>query len=222
MLIIRSALVFAVALLTLAFAEPASAHLLSPERQSFGIRLIHSVDHKVRATHACQEEMEQPRTRSSGIYRKAGVPYRLWAHALWKKRMRIQCNRLKAVMHANENWFAASIYANLAFPGAYAWLISCSASEGGHTGWVRNRQGSGADGWLQFMESTFYSNVDRAFGTSRSRGVVVLNKWRSWYSPAGQALTGASMWSRGGGNHPTWVGGGCQENQPNSRQLSNQ
>jgi hypothetical protein len=61
---------------------------------------------------------------------------------------------------------------------------------------------SDVGGWLQFMPGTFYGYVDDAFGAARARGFRVLPEWRSWLSPAGQALTGGYMrWSGRSGGH---------------------
>lgn len=61
---------------------------------------------------------------------------------------------------------------------------------------------SDVGGWLQFMPGTFYAYVDDAISAARVRGCRVLSEWRSWLSPAGQALTGGYMrWSGRSGGH---------------------
>jgi hypothetical protein len=105
------------------------------------------------------------------------------------------------------SYLAAARYVQAAFPGTYGWLFTCAGSEGGFRGFIMNRQGSGAGGWLQFMRGTFYAFVDEAIAVARARGLYVPSSARSWYSPLGQALTGAYMRSRGLSYH--WAGSGC-------------
>lgn len=104
-------------------------------------------------------------------------------------------------------WQRAVAEVQRVFPGTEWWLHSCASSEGGHGRWVSNSQGSGAGGWLQFMESTFW----RMYGSARqhavSRGFRVPSSANSWFSPLGQALAGA--WGYTNGRRHEWVGGGC-------------
>lgn len=90
-----------------------------------------------------------------------------------------------------------------------AWERSCSqpSSEGGYGRWVPNGRGSGAGGWLQFMQGTFDGIIDEAIAAARSRGMVVPVSARSWYSPLGQALAGAEMLADG--RRGEWSGWGC-------------
>lgn len=102
---------------------------------------------------------------------------------------------------------AAVAYVQRAWPGSAGWLISCSSTEGGHGRWFPNTGGSGAGGWLQFMSGTFYGNVNTAFAYGRARGLSLPNAAKSWYSPLGQAATGADMLRRGQSGQ--WTGSGC-------------
>ena len=70
-----------------------------------------------------------------------------------------------------------------------------------------NRQGSGAGGWMQFMHGTFYKYVDGAMGAAQARGFTIPDQARSWYSPLGQALTGA--WMAELGQQRQWTGSRC-------------
>lgn len=107
------------------------------------------------------------------------------------------------------NWLSAVRWAQGPFPDTSGWLLSCSqtGSEGGWGRWVPNTQGSGAGGWLQFMASTFYAWVDEALAAARARGYRIPSGTRSWFSPLGQALTGAYMYLRG--QRGQWEGFGC-------------
>jgi hypothetical protein len=106
------------------------------------------------------------------------------------------------------DWTTSVRLAQKPFPGTASWLLSCSASEGGHGRFVMNHQGSGAGGWMQFMSGTFYAYVDRALAETRKKGYRVSSKHRSWYSPLGQALTAGYMRYHGL-DRPHWWGSGC-------------
>lgn len=108
---------------------------------------------------------------------------------------------------ASHSWMAAVAYVQRAWPGSAGWLTSCSSTEGGHGRWFPNTGGSGAGGWMQFMSGTFYSNVGSAFAYGRARGLSLPNSAKSWYSPLGQAATGADMLRRG--QRGQWTGAGC-------------
>lgn len=90
-----------------------------------------------------------------------------------------------------------------------AWEKSCSqpGSEGGWGRWVPNTQGSGAGGWLQFIQGTFDGIIDRAIAHARQLGMPVSSAARSWYSPLGQAVAGAQMLLDG--RRGEWTGAGC-------------
>jgi hypothetical protein len=186
----------------------AEAHNLNVNRKPYSERLSHNVSHEIRGTHLCQLALGIPRTKSRGVYLRRGVAYRRYVLREWMKRHQGCAVKLRQVQNANVNWWLATTYANIIYPGTRPWLISCSRSEGGTTSFVMNNQGSGAGGWLQFMSGTFYAYVHAAFQTARERGYVVLSQWKSWTSPAGQAITGAYMRYTGkDGSH--WVGAGC-------------
>ena len=93
------------------------------------------------------------------------------------------------------------------YPGTEAWLMSCSASEGGWGRWVPNSQGSGVGGWLQFMPGTWAGFYRHAVDDVRERGFRVPRSSASWYSTLGQALAGA--WGITHGQRHHWAGAGC-------------
>ena len=104
------------------------------------------------------------------------------------------------------DWGVATAQAERVFPGTRAWLLNCSRGEGGQGGWKWNYQGSGAGGWMQFMQGTYNSYVWAAYQETLRRGFKVKSmKLLSYYEPLGQALTAAYMRSIGvSGIH--WAG----------------
>jgi hypothetical protein len=107
----------------------------------------------------------------------------------------------------NRAWHRAVKEVQRAYPGTESWLMSCSASEGGHGRWVPNSQGSGVGGWLQFMPGTWSGFFRHAHAEVSARGFRVPSSAASWYSPLGQALAGA--WGITHGMRHHWVGAGC-------------
>jgi hypothetical protein len=105
-------------------------------------------------------------------------------------------------------WRAAVDEVQRAYPGTKAWLLSCSASEGGWGRFVWNTQGSGCGGWLQFQPSTFVGFFARAEVDVRRRGFRVPRSASSLFSPLGQALAGA--WGIENGMRHHWFGAGCR------------
>lgn len=105
------------------------------------------------------------------------------------------------------SWLDAVTAAQAAYPGTSGWLMSCSSSEGGWGRWVSNYGGSGAGGWMQFLEGTFWRMYGDARAELTGRGYVLPASSASWYSPLGQALAGA--WGVTHGHAGEWFGGGC-------------
>lgn len=110
---------------------------------------------------------------------------------------------------SNNAWYKAIAQAQKVFPGTEAWLLSCSAAEGGHGRWVRYGGGSyysgyertGAVGnWLQFRWPTFKGMYRHALDHLLSRGYKVPKQIRdpsnvrAWLSPLATALAGG--WAR--------------------------
>jgi len=172
------------------------------------LRVLHATDHHRRATWHCQSHLGRPHTRTAySDKRSSSVRYRVWVRNLWRTRADSACDKVRMRQVAYGSWLAAVSLVETYFPGSRSWLLSCSASEGGWGRWVPNIQGSGAGGNLQFMSGTFYAYVGVAFADARRRGLHLQPEARSWYSPLGQAVTGAYMLSRGLKSH--WVGHGC-------------
>lgn len=102
-------------------------------------------------------------------------------------------------------WLQAVDEAQKPYPGTAGWLVSCSASEGGHGRWVLN--GHGAGGWMQFLSGTFWRMWRSAKADVERRGYRVPRSAASWSSPLGQALAGA--WGFSNGRRHEWFGRGC-------------
>ena len=157
----------------------------------------------------------------SGLPIPRSCQYASYLAVIWKKRAYLSRKSYEKWRSSYANlkdfrvcgncnaWLRAVAEVQRPYPGTEGWLRSCSAprSEGGYGRWVPNTQGSGAGGWLQFMESTFW----RMYGAARydvtSRGFRVPASANSWYSPLGQALAGA--WAVKNGATGEWSGSGC-------------
>lgn len=100
------------------------------------------------------------------------------------------------------DWVTAVRIVQRIYPSTESWLLSCSAGEGGHGGFVMNHQGSGASGWLQFMSGTFYGHAPSAFAHVRSLGFILPESLSIRIdSPMAQAITGAYMRTHGMSSH---------------------
>lgn len=134
--------------------------------------------------------------------------YARWAVGKWKQRAEAAVReQQRRVLPATGDWQTAVMVVQRVHPGTSGWLLSCSASEGGHGPFVFNRQGSGAAGWLQYMPSTFVWMFNAALKDAVARGFVVPRQAASLYSPLGQALAGG--WAVRNGHSGHWYGGGC-------------
>jgi len=110
---------------------------------------------------------------------------------------------------ANRDFHYALKLASEHYGVAYSWLHACAHSEGHIHGrrtpggpidpFVMNHGGSGAGGWMQFMEPTFYGNLRGANPLPR--------KYHKWNSKLGQAYVAAYMFKIGQSRQ--WTGPGC-------------
>jgi hypothetical protein len=167
------------------------------------------------ATWEHQDALGEKRTRT--VYaerRSSSTPYLRYLKRTWAKRAHRAWERLERRtlrdfrVGAGQNaWLRAVEEAQRPYPGTSSWLISCSASEGGHGRWVPNSQGAPPGGWLQFYESTFWRMWGAAKADLERRGFIVPSSAASWYSPLGQALAGA--WGVTNGRRHEWAGAGC-------------
>jgi hypothetical protein len=180
------------------------------------------------ATWEHQDALGEKRTRT--VYaerRSSSTPYLRYLKRTWAKRAHRAWERLERrtlrdfrVGAGNRAWHKAVEQAQRPYPGTAAWLLSCSASEGGHGRWVRYGGGSyypgyehtdGVGGHLQFRPSTFKGFYRRAVEDVESRGFIVpnLGTWLdAWQSALGQALAGA--WGVTHGMRSHWAGAGCR------------
>lgn len=99
-----------------------------------------------------------------------------------------------------------------AYPDTEWWLRSCSSTEGAGRNlsinyFQMNHQGSGAGGWLQFMESTFWRMYWASVEDLKARGFSFPENTASWSSRLGQAMAGA--WGLTNGRRGEWHGSGC-------------
>ena len=125
----------------------------------------------------------------------------------WKERQAALTLRDFEARPGHSAWLRAVKEVQRVYPGTEGWLVSCSASEGGHGRWVPNSQGSGVGGWLQYYPSTFHGFFARARAEAENRRFRVPASAASWYSPLGQALAGGWAVTHGMTHH--WVGSGC-------------
>ena len=136
----------------------------------------------------------------------------LWPERSYAARVAAQeWLRDQRTLEEQRSWLAAIAEVQAAWPGTDGWLTSCSKTEGagrsGEAPWVPNRQGSGAGGWLQFMESTFWRMFTAGKADAEARGFIVPESAASWYSRIGQAIAGA--WGVSNGRRGEWSGAGC-------------
>ena len=87
------------------FAEPARAHEI--KRHSYGVRLIHSIDHAARAARTCQRRLGMTETRNPRRYaRPHSRGYRIAALERWHDRRRgcLAEQRRRSALYVPE-WF---------------------------------------------------------------------------------------------------------------------
>lgn len=138
--------------------------------------------------------------------RKPAAQRELW-RALACMDARLRTLQAARVLPDPGDWLTAVRVVQRVYPGSSEWLISCSASEGGHGPWVSNRQGSGAGGWMQFLDGTFWRMYSAARVDATARGFRVPASAAAWDSPIGQALAGGWGWTNG--RRGEWMGSGC-------------
>lgn len=183
-----------------------------PDPAPFGIQRCRYTVGRVKAHRSLVWELQArlgvrrtPISRSQKI-RSCG--YARWVERLWWQRVvSLRREARWRILPEAHDWSVAVDVTQRVFPGSKGWLLSCSASEGGHGGFVWNHQGSGAGGWLQFLRGTFERHVDDAISIAKHRGFRLPASTRSYYSPLGQSLTGGYMWNRGWTGQ--WYGSGC-------------
>lgn len=128
----------------------------------------------------------------------ASCKYGTWVAKLWRKRAWELRDLSRSYERANSDFNRASIIANQIFPTiSTERLWNRADAEGGHGLWVWNRYGSGAGGWFQFMEGTYYGRSYEAFSVAHAKGFPVPSRYNSFYSMLGQNITAAYMFSIG-------------------------
>lgn len=132
------------------------------------------------------------------------------------------------VLPYTNDWVTAVRIVQRVWPGTESWLLSCSGGEGSHGDWVWNGgtplglsvveavreenagtlvvHGSGAGGWMQFMEGTFDGQFAAAMAAARTiHRALPPSQSRNWFSALGQAFAAGharyigetSAWSPG-------------------------
>lgn len=192
--------------------EPSKAQLVAIYKEALTAKEeAHQWAHKRKAGHKYHRKLS-PVTSSLKAERaradnwKAIAKAERMAYMKYVKEKRAEARRFAA---ANRDFHLALKLASRHYGVSYSWLHACAHSEGHIDGrrpgyrekdpFIMNHQGSGAGGWLQFMEPTFYGNL---------RGAnPVPKKYRKWNSKVGQAYVAAYMFKIGQSRQ--WTGAGC-------------
>lgn len=174
-----------------------------------------------------QRKLGLKRTPISATQKIRQCSYAGWVEGLWWRRLVAikKVARWKILPETND-WATAVEIAQRVYPGTASWLLSCSASEGGHGPWVwyGGRTWSGyhvgndylgmdtVGGWMQFRFSTFDPYAPQAFRSVRARGFFLPDfgegRYDAWRDPLAQALTAGYMRYFGRDGHH-WAGSGC-------------
>ncbi len=182
------ALSAAAALIVAVFA--ASAHAAQPQTHR---ELKNATSQAIVATWRCQDKIPEPRTRARSPWKPHSIGFRRKQLNLWTAKL----NRCRATLARSipntGDWVTAVKIVQRVYPGTQDWLLKISSREGGHGGFVMNKQGSGCGGWMQFMESTYWASSYRAYDDLRRRGWRIDPRSNSWTNPMGQAVTAAYM-----------------------------
>lgn len=150
-----------------------------------------------KATWRWQDVLGKPHTKASRSAIRS-CKYGKWVAELWRVRAKTERRWINTLEHANHDFAQASQIASSIWPDITTQRLWDRASlEGGHGGWVENRQGSGANGWFQFKEGTYYGRSGEAFRDAAARGYFIPAKYNSWYSVLGQNVTAAYMFHIG-------------------------
>lgn len=135
---------------------------------------------------------------STGKINRTACKYAQWVAQKWVKRTHELRSWNRTLENTNRSFDMAAKLATFVFPNiTFDRLWHRADVEGGHGEWICNSQGSGACGWFQFKEGTFYGRATEAFTVARSRGFPIPEKFKSWYSVIGQNLTAAYMFDIG-------------------------
>jgi len=90
------------------------------------------------------------------------------------------------------------------WPGTAAWMLSCSAHEGGHGPFVMNYQGSGSGGWMQYLYGTWTSHYGSALALARlEHRPLPPARAAQWTEPLGQAFAAGWGYSH---QRSAWTG----------------
>lgn len=194
-----------VAFVALVWAAPANAHLLAkPKCDTVKCRLA-SQQANLRHVKGVLAATKRVPASDLTLEHQREVRFAKRAAGWLPREIRETKAAIAARMVVNDYMTAVRLVER--YFGYQSFLRSCPRSEGGFGQFVYNTQGSGAGGWLQFMEGTFWSVIDDAIRHARERGMFVPSSARSWYSPLGQALAGIEMLRDG--RRGEWSGSTC-------------
>lgn len=188
--------VIAVSLITAHTTAQAKTQWVSKEaRKCVGV--VNAIEFYKTATWKWQDSFEVRYSRGSKMP-IASCKYGRWVAKLWRQRAWKYRNMDRMYSRANRDFTSAAFVAHSVFPEiSTSRLWNRASAEGGHGGWVWNNSGSGAGGWFQFMEGTYYGRSAGAFAYARSHGFPIPPKYNSFYSLLGQNLTAAYMFNLG-------------------------
>lgn len=169
--------------------------------------------HKLRA----HDVMAHRKLRPLGSLQAEETRTAAWRVRADRHKRAAQVHAHKQRMHrkANRNFHLALRLASRKFGVSYGWLHACAHSEGHIHGYryknhvpqkhlgldpfIMNIGGSGAGGWMQFMEGTFDSYPEARKSLPR--------QYRQWEDRLGQAYTAAYVFKTEGSGQ--WTGPGC-------------
>lgn len=206
--------------------RPFSAHMTKTQTIAYYREIIwHDKQQVAHANHVLGFFNNHPRV----LYNANTVSRKIAWHEIrkWRKLKRehrgqlvFAQRRLKKLTYVPlptiNDWLTAVAYVDHHYyPGSAGWLDSCSESEGGHGAWVWIGHASsppyGWDhtpgGWLQYWQSTFWSDYRNSVSHLTEEGLKVPPGSASYQSALGQALAGA--WHSHYQGTGQWTGSGC-------------
>jgi hypothetical protein len=187
----------------LVFSQTATLHATNTAQEKKIVKKctesIKAIDFYRKSTHQWQDYFGIKRSKYSKAKIKPGAcKYAQWVARRWQKAAFGYRSWNNTIEHADRDFDLAAKLATFVFPKiTYERLWSRANVEGGHGKWVWNTQGSGAGGWFQFMEGTYYGRSDEAFAEARKQGFPLPAKFNSWRSLVGQNITAAYMFDLG-------------------------
>jgi hypothetical protein len=220
--VLRSLTAAAVAAATLTATASAASHHTEPigrlARSTTLARQVTSLRRGIRwhraTTWNYQDRAGVRRTPTRYVERHTrSVPFLRWINHLWWKRQSLAWRKLSTGgLPWTTDWQTAVNIVQRDWPGTASWMLSCSGAEGGHGIWVWNggapysspNHGSGAGGWMQYMEGTFWGQFRPALALARAEHLALPPpQAASWTSALGQAFAAGWGYTHG---RSAWAG----------------